>query len=226
MSIQRLISYVFGARERRTRSTVRLPTFDTTGWHERQRSEANVVWTNDEGDSLSVNNSASPGVPPFSKLEVWRALCRQIAEDRGGGIVSGEAFEEGPTPLFQFIYKREDGAGYFYGGQLFIPHQEGVWLVAAGAREHGTTGTREALVTVQLAGQGRLEIDWVPAPDAAGTGREIPNWFRDPYDHEYSGRVLRSVADDEQYDALVPHHPLSRLRRTLVTVRRTLRFDA
>ena len=203
---------------------MRLPTFETTGWHERQRSETNVVWTSDEGDSLTVNGSASPGVPPFSNLEVWRTLCRGIAEDRGGAIVSGESFEEGAAPVFEFIYKREDGAGYLYGGQLFIPHQETVWVIGASAREHGTTGTREALVTAQLAGQGRLEIE--PTPDATGAGGKIRNWFRDPYDPKYSGRVLRSIADDEEYDALVPHHPLSRLRRTLMTVRRTLRFDA
>lgn len=88
------------------------------------------------------------------------------------------------------------------------------------------TGTREALVTLQLAEEGRLEIERFPIPDAKGAGGRIPNWFRDPYDPEYSGRILRTIADDEQYDALTPHHPLSRLRRTLSTVRRTLSFDA
>jgi len=205
---------------------MRLPTFDTTGWHERQRSDTNVVWTSDEGDSLTVNTSAASGVPPFSKLEAWRALCRGIAENRGGGVVSGEPFEEGPVPMFEFIYKREDGNGYLYGGQLFIPRQETVWVIGASAREHGMTGTREALVTARLAEQGQLEMEPFPTRDATGAGRNIPNWFRDPYDPEYPGRVLCSIADDEQYDALVPHHPLSRLRRTLRSVRHTLRFDS
>lgn len=226
MSIQRLIGRLFGRRARSAGSTVRLPTFETTGWHERQRSGTNVVWTSDEGDSLTVNSSAAPGLPPFSELEAWIALCRGVAEDRGGGIVSAEPFEGGPAPMFQFIYKRKDGSGYLYGGQLFILRQETAWVIGASAREHGTTGTREALVTAQLAGQERLEIERYATPDATGAGGKIRNWFRDPYDPEYSGRVLRSIADDEEYDALVPHHPLSRLRRTLMTVRRTLRFDA
>lgn len=113
---------------------MRLPTFDTTGWHERQRSETNVVWTSDEGDSLTVNGSASPGVLPFSDLEVWRTLCRGMAEDRGSAIVSGESFEEAAAPVFEFI-RRKDGAGYLYGGQLFIPHQDWASAENTGRRE-------------------------------------------------------------------------------------------
>jgi hypothetical protein len=141
-------------------------------------------------------------------------------------MVSGESFEAGLAPLFQLIYKREDGRGYLYGGMVFIPRQDEVWVVGSSCREQGMTGTREALVMAQLAEQGRLEIERLPAPDATGAGGKIRNWFRDPYDPEYSGRVLRSLSDDEQYDALVPHHPLLRLRRILSTVRRTVRFDA
>jgi hypothetical protein len=176
-----------------------------TGWHERQRSETNVVWTNGEGDSLSVNHSTSRPPWPLSDQESWR--------------------KRGPAPLFQFIYKREDGNGYLYGAQLFVPRRAGMWVIGGSAREHGTTGVREALVTAHLAGEGRLEIDRFETPDATGAGGKVRNWFRDPYDLEYRGRVLRNMADDEEYDALVPHHPLSRLRRTLSTVRGTLRFE-
>jgi len=224
MSIARLVGRVFGRRDGGARATTRFPAFDTTGWQERQRSESHVVWTSAEGDSLTVNRGTYGSLPPVSDQERWRTLCRPIGEDRGGSIVSGDSFEE-PIPLFQYIYKREDGRGYLYGAQLFIPRQGTMWVIGAGAREHGTTGTREALVTLQLAEEGRLEIERFPIPDAKGAGRRIRNWFRDPYDPEYSGRILRSIADDEQYDALAPHHPLSRLRRTLSTVRRTLSFD-
>jgi hypothetical protein len=196
------------------------------GWQERQRSETQVVWTSDEGDSLTVNITASGRTGPLADQEGWRTQCRQIAEDLGGSIISGDSFEEEPAPLFQFIYKREDGRGYLYGGMLFIPRQETMCVIGSSCREHGVTGSREALVTIQLAEEGRLEIERFPTPDATGEEGEVRNWFRDPYDPEYRGRVLRSMADDEKYDALAPHHPLSRLRRTLSTVRRTLRFDA
>ena len=224
-NIHRIIARWLGRRGRGARSSLRVPAFDTTGWHERQRSETNVVWTNDERDSLSVNRSTSRPPWPLSDQDSWRSFCRELAEDRGSAIVSGDSFEEGPAPLFQFIYEREDGNGYLYGGQLFVPRPAGMWVIGGSAREHGTTGVREALVTAHLAGEGRLEIDRFETPDAIGAGGKVRNWFRDPYDLEYRGRVLRNMADDEEYDALVPHHPLSRLRRTLSTVRRTLRFE-
>ena len=222
-SMQRLVAGWLGLRGSEAQSSLRLPTFDTTGWHERQRSETNVVWTSDEGDSLTVNISTAR--PPWllSDQENWRRFCRGMAEDRESGMVSGDAFEDGPVPLFQFIYKRADGNGYLFGAQLFVPREEEMWVIGGGARERGTTGVREAVVTARLAEEGRLEIDHLLTPDASGAGRRIRNWFRDPYDPEYPGRILRSVADDEEYDALLPHHPRSRLRRTLSTVRRTLK---
>jgi len=221
-----LIGRLFGMRDRSARATMRFPALDTMGWQERQRSETQVVWTSDEGDSLTVNITALGRIGPLADPEGWRTQCRQIADDLGGSIVSGDSFEEEPAPLFQFIYKREDGGGYLCGGMLFIPRQETMCVIASSCREHGVTGSREALVTVQLAEEGRLEIERFLTPDATRAGGRVRDWFRDPYHPEYRGRVLRSMADDEQYDALCPHHPLSRLRRTLSTVRRTLRFDA
>ena len=224
MSIWRLIGRLFGMRERSARSVVRFPAFDTTGWQERQRSENQIVWTSNEGDSLMVTITALDRFRPLADEGWWRNYCRPIAEENGGGIVSGDSFEQEPVPMFQLIYKREDGIGYLFNGMLLIPRQETMCVISSSSREHEDTGTREALVTAQLAEEGWLEIERFPTPDATGAGGRVRNWFRDPYDPEYQGRVLRSMADDEKYDALFPHHPLSRLRRTLSTVRRTLRF--
>ena len=226
VSIQRLIGRLFGLRDRSARSAVRFPAFDTTGWRERQRSDKQVVWTNDEGDSIMVTVTVPGPSRPLSDEEGWRSECRPIAEDIGGAIISGDSFEQEPAPMFQFVYKKEDGNGYLYGGMLLIPRHDSMYVISSSCREHGVTGTREALVTAQLAEDGRLEIERFPKPDVTGAGGRVRNWFRDPYDPEYRGRVLRSMADDEKYDALSPHHPLSRLRRALCTVRRTLRFDA
>src|SRR5574341_218771 len=100
---------------------------------------------------------------------------------------------------------------------LMIPREEATCVVSSTCRECGVTGTREAPVTAQLAGEGRLEIERFPTPDATGAGGRVRNWFQDPYDPQYQGRILRSMGDDEKYDELFPHHPLSRLRRILST---------
>ena len=53
----------------------------------------------------------------------------------------------------------------------------------------------------------------------------IEGLFADPYDPRYRGIILRSVADNEEYDDEFPDHPLSRLRSTLKTVRDSLQFS-
>ena len=73
------------------------------------------------------------------------------------------------------------------------------------------TGVREAYVSALLVSQGRLRLP--SRPVASGT--PIEGWFVDPYDNSYDGPVLRSIADSEEFDGLIPDHPLSRLRRTL-----------
>jgi hypothetical protein len=73
--------------------------------------------------------------------------------------------------------------------------------------EHGTTGVREAVVTAELMGAGRLSL---------ADYRE--RWAGDPYDPGYAGvdrSVLRSLSDDESYDGQFPDHPLSRIRKVL-----------
>lgn len=141
MTIWRQIVHLLQMTERRGRSTTRFPAFDTTGWHERQRSETNIVWTNDHGDSLTVNISEANGVGPLVDQDAWRSFCRRIAEGRGAGMVSGESFEDGPAPLFQFIYKREDGTGYLYGGQLLSRVRKQSWCLGRVAEN---TGPRES----------------------------------------------------------------------------------
>jgi len=226
VSIRGVIGRLFGMRDGGARLVEPFPTFDTSGWQERQRSDKQVVWTNDEGDSILVTITVPGPSRPLSDEEAWRTECRPIAEDNGGAIVSGDSFEQDSVPMFQFIYKKEDGKGYMYTGMLLIPRHSSMCVISSSGREHGTTGVREALVTSILAEEGRLEIERFATPDATGAGGRVKDWFRDPYDPGYQGRVLRSVADDEVYDALCSHHPLSRVRRTLSMVRRTLRFSA
>jgi hypothetical protein len=47
----------------------------------------------------------------------------------------------------------------------------------------------------------------------------------DPYDSKYNATALHSVADGEQYDSVVPSHPLSKVRGTLRTVEKSMAFQ-
>ena len=80
-----------------------------------------------------------------------------------------------------------------------------IWTIVA--REHGTTGIREALITSDLMNKGKLTLESYKA-----------SWAQDPYDSSYCGvdrSILRCMSDDESYDQLFPQHPLSKVRREL-----------
>lgn len=190
------------------------PTFDLSGWHERKRSDEQLVWTDDHGDSLLISRVPKGGGPAMSDVEGWRREGRSIAAERNGGIVSGDAVVAHGVPLFQLIYKRPDGNGFMYSAMLFMSQ----FVISLGAREPGVTGTREAAVTLELFQKGQLAIE----RDPSGATGKIRGWFADPYDPSYAGIVLRSISDDEIYDAAHPDHPLTRIRRTLTIIKDSL----
>jgi hypothetical protein len=51
-------------------------------------------------------------------------------------------------------------------------------------------------------------------------------WVQDPYDPTDRSRLRRNLSEDEQYDAEFPGHPLSRARRYLSSILRSLEVDA
>jgi hypothetical protein len=115
------------------------------------------------------------------------------------------------------IYKRLEKPAYIFTGMLIIPNQEAsqVWTVVAG--ERGVTGMREAIVTKELMDAGKLTIESYQS-----------SWARDPYEPEYSSvhrSALRFVSDDEGYDERFPQHPLSKARRVLATVRKSIEAE-
>jgi hypothetical protein len=107
-----------------------------------------------------------------------------------------------------FIYKRLDMPAFVFTGMLVVAPaltNSSAWTIVA--RERGTTGVREALITANLMAQGKL------TPESYKK-----SWTKDPYDPEYSGvdrRTLRYLSDDESYDSQFPQHPLSKVRRQL-----------
>ena len=87
------------------------------------------------------------------------------------------------------------------------------------------TGARDAYVSAKLMEEGKLEIELYEEPDSSGAAGEVKGWFQDPYDPEYKGIVLRSVADDEKYDSLFPTHPLSKVRAILKQIQDSIEYE-
>jgi hypothetical protein len=195
--------------------------FDTTGWRlEGDRSDWRD-WRNDFGDVISLTRTDPAS---FGSLSDHRSLVgevRALAESRGGAIVSVVSLFDHGWSSAQFIFKKESGAGYLYHGSYLVPGGNDLLVFSVVCGEREVTGVREAIVTAMLAEAGQIELLRLDEPESGRTGY-IKGWFEDPYDLDYAGRVLRSVSDIEAYDGVVPAHPLTRLRKTLATLRRTL----
>lgn len=202
--------------------------FDTSAWKLQKRSKRNIFWVNDDGDALSlhlVNNLS--GLPAFSDLIGLRSFCRQLATGDGkvGGIVSVDVIEMQGIPALKTIYKYEKRPAYGYTGMVIFPLKSVHYVVTIASGERGVTGVRDAFVTAQLADEGKLEIEEFEKPDTSGSIGRIKGWFQDPYDSAYEGYILCSTSDDEKYDILFPDHPLSKIRKHLMHIEGTLKYD-
>jgi hypothetical protein len=200
-------------------------TFNTSGWHEHERSEEWLVWGN-AGDILSLAVVPVPWktFKPMER-EYWLEDARQMATP--GGIVSVDPCTAAAHPAIQIIYKREEGSGYRYTGILVVEFEEHWCQVTVVCGERGITGVREAVLTPGLLEDRTIKIRNYPfyvRPFKRSSGY-LEGWFTDPYDPKYKGAALRSVTDNEKYDEEFPDHPISRLRSTLKTVRDSLQFS-
>jgi hypothetical protein len=138
-----------------------------------------------------------------------------VAESNRGGLVHAD-FVDRDDVRAAIIFNQEQLPAYAYTGMLIIPRRGHHFVVSVASVERGMTGVRDAIVTAQLLQQGKLD------PTKTDANRRVEEWFSDPYDAAFNATALNSVADSEQYDSLVPSHPLSRVRATLRTIENSL----
>ncbi len=185
------------------------------GWTEGTPTEGMRVWRSADGDVLTLTISSEPFRQADSADEVKiRKWCKGFARSNGGGLIESCAVDGG----IKLIFKQLKMPAYVYSG-IFITHVREVWFMwTAVATERGVTGVREAVVTATLLRDGKL----------------LPHeyeqrWSQDPYEPAYRGvdrSLLRFMSDDESYDQQFPHHPLSKVRRTLATLAEHVEYDS
>ena len=174
------------------------------GFREEDPQAGMRVWRDGAGDVVTLTVRALGGSFGSSEDEA-RNLARSIAESTQAGLVEAGRNDDGSRAWL--VYKKRDGAGYFFTGMLFdfSLDQDRVWTVIAG--ERGTTGIREAMVTQELLAAGEMTIDDYET-----------KFSGDPYDPSYAGverSLLRFLSDDARYDARFPDHPLTKVRALL-----------
>jgi hypothetical protein len=178
------------------------------GWRLVKQSHHMTGWQDVDGDAVSLARVTTFEFPELSDESAVRQRCRELAQGMKSGLVQADVVAGADGPAVMFIYKRLDIPAFIFTGMLAVApaaKQSYVWTIVA--RERGTTGVREALITAMLMKEGKLTLESYKT-----------SWAQDPYDPAYAGvdrSTLRYLSDDETYDSQFPQHPLSKVRREL-----------
>ena len=199
--------------------------FDRSGW-ERGADVSDPpgrTWRNADGDGLVLNELGPVDgdlTDPDQAVELGRSFTTA-----GSGLVSARPIRTDAGPGVEIITKLPHGLALIYKGTLVVDTGDTAYMLTLGCLEHGTTGTREAIVSGMLIESGQLQLPTDPDTGKVVSG-PLPGWTQDPYDQDVVGPALPTVSDDEQYDHLVPDHPLTRLRLALASLRESVRLES
>jgi tetratricopeptide (TPR) repeat protein len=192
--------------------------FDTAGWVQRRTSGDTAEWRDADGDALRAifHDTPSPLFEAADPVSVREHFRREAAAS-SGGIVSVEPVIVRGTPCVRVIKKFERLPAYAFEGVLVLGFEASHCVLTIESIERGTTGVRDSVVTAHLWECGALELSETPGV--------VPGWFLDPYLEAFDGPVLHALSDDERLDPLFPKHPLSKVRRALAHIEKTLELD-
>lgn len=184
------------------------PGLAMQGWRIVEQGEQMTAWQDVDGDALTLTRQTLVWFPDLADENAVRRRCREHAQDMSSGLIEAAVVTGADGPAVMFVYKRLDKPAFVFTGMLVVAVNSKTWSVwTVVARERGTTGVREAVVTAQLMEEGKLTLESYRT-----------SWAQDPYDPTYRGvdrSTLRYLSDDESYDAQFPEHPLSKVRREL-----------
>lgn len=180
---------------------------DLTGFTEREPG----VWTDAAGLVLSVHFfPLVPDLPaPLHEFEYLRTGLAAGVGRAGGGLIEAVPGTVHGVPAVRQLVKvpRPGGPhGQVFLGSWTVPKAGCSTVLKVQAAEGATTGMREATVMAQMG----PEAYFRPHPYAA--------------DGQFGGLPCHA-ADDEQWDALFPDHPLTRVRAALHRITPTVTLD-
>ena len=187
----------------------RRAVINTTGWFLDRgiSSPARSTWNDRDGDTITLSVGPALENTKTADVEELRMYCRQVSEHHGAGLVEAGMVLGQLGPGIQMIFKQLDMPAFTFTGMQIIPFREESLIWSVVARERGTTGVREAIVTSSMFTQGLLTPEMYEE-----------SWACDPYDPLYRGldrSTLRYMSDDATYDPHFPTHPLSKVREVL-----------
>lgn len=182
--------------------------FDTTGWEPRpEAAESRRAWGNASGDVLTLRYTAGvPKIPSLFRLQALRDYYTQQVALGGGCILSLDLLHVKGVAIGKLIFKTPQPAGgWGFMGSLVVAYKDFSYSLRMQALEVAGDDNRGQHVWNQLCDS---------QPDEADC---LALWFgsREMKDSEL---VHPCLADQEQWDAEFPAHPLSRLRAELCRI--------
>jgi hypothetical protein len=141
-----------------------------------------------------------------------------MVNEAGLGIIEIETLVIDACPAVRTVFKgSQEPTDRTYLGALTFPFRDFSYVLKVQCEEVGMTGMRDMVVFIKLrrSGEPGLDLD----------GGRMTSWLDDPYDPNENGSMTRNKSERPEYDAEFPNHPLSRARKLLDHLERTVRIS-
>lgn len=196
-------------------------TFETGNWQPIEKQPYKIVWGDDVKSLSAVLSLEFFSMPPdipvaITDINGIRFIYRTLANQSGAGLISADVVEVAGIECVETIFKLpQDKRGMVYIGSLTVPFEQLSYVVKIQSVERGVTGIREAVILDKLVGEG-FQFNIVD--------EKMMGWSADPYDPDGDYPLTPNLAEDEKYDAQFPDHALTKVRKTLSQIKRTMRL--
>jgi len=195
------------------------------GWKFLEQSSTQILWINDAIPDVMAQRFAlnPPNDLPvnYPDINSHRAMFETMITQAEGAVISVDFVTVKGIEAFQTIFKfrmPSNGLGKRYLGSLMFPFETFFCGFSFQCDEYGTTGMRESMAYMIETGGKKSEPDSTPPPVVVNSMEEF-------FDRVKQSPILRHPSDDEQYDPLIPNHPLTRTRQYLKKLKETIEFD-
>jgi len=181
--------------------------FDARGFELRGEPRPGQVraWSTPDADGLGVYYFAqTPDLPQTSESRDFVEVYRSRLKESGGRLVEMSFLRVGGRRAVRVIMKTEPGpAGVLYVGSITIPFLDTSFVLKVQCEERGVSGVREAVLLERR----------LAAREDSNSG-------------ESDAERRRWNPDRAEFDREFPDHPVSRVRRVLRHLAKSVTFTA
>jgi len=195
--------------------------FDRDGWKILEESNAHRMYDTGAGDvvRLAFNGTRPSWTFDLTDLSAATSFYEKQSSDLGGALISlgieNQSNVEILSGVFKYRSPEANSLAAYIVGMIIIPFRKFNYQINVECVERGTTGSREAAVSVIL----RQKGEWPEPQEEQPVRVESMDDFFDKI-RESKVRVVPS--DDEKYDNDFPNHPLTIVRDTQFHILDTL----